>query len=139
MNYRHIWSRASQNLGESWADMTDLNGSILYISREFVFPSMAKNTTTNDIHFIYQSADIPGSAVKDDAVPIHDNTIEYRKEPKQTIIGIDFEPVTRQDIVSQNYPNPFHSSSNIDVTLTHQASLTLYVTDLLGHKVINTG
>ena len=136
-NYRHIWSRASQDLGQTWGDMTDLNGSILYMYREFVFPSMAKNTTTNDIHFIYQSADIPGSSIKDANIAVHDNTIEYRKEPKETVIGIDLPSAIQQSIVSQNYPNPFHSSTKIDVTLTHNASLSLYVTDLIGHQVLN--
>ena len=134
-NYRHIWSRASQDLGQTWGEMTDLNGSILYMYREFVFPSMAKNTTTNDIHFIYQSADIPGSSIKDATIAVHDNTIEYRKEPKETVIGIDLPPAIRQSVISQNYPNPFHSSTKIDVTLTHNASLSLYVTDLIGHQV----
>ncbi len=136
-NYRHIWSRASLDLGQTWGEMIDLNGSILYIDREFVFPSMAKNTTTNDIHFIYQSADIPGSAIKATTipVPVHDNTIEYRKEPKATIIGIDMQPAIRQSVVSQNYPNPFHISTTVDVTLTQEASLLLYVTDLIGHQV----
>jgi len=136
LNYRHIWSRASQDLGQTWAEMTDLNGSILYINREFVFPTMAKNTTPDDIHFIYQSADIPGSNVKDATVPIHSNTIEYRMEPKETIIGINRITQSGNSTVSQNYPNPFHDYTTINISLNQANKLSLYVTDLLGHRVL---
>jgi hypothetical protein len=135
-NYRHIWSRASLDNGESWSDMTDLNSSIIYINREFVYPSMAKHTTASSIHFIYQSADVPGSAISDANVPVHDNTIEYRQEPKETLIGINTLPVFQKNVVSQNFPNPFHKQTNIDVTVEQNSALLMTVVDLLGHQVM---
>jgi hypothetical protein len=134
-NYRHIWSRASLDYGQNWGEMVDLNGSFIYIGREFVFPSMAKNTTTDNIHFIYQSADIPGSSIKETTIPVHDNTIEYRMEPKETIIGIEKKQVSSKPVVAQNFPNPARDYTHVDVTVETPADLSLYVTDLVGHRV----
>jgi len=136
LNYRHIWSRCSQDLGQTWGDMVDLNGSILYMSREFVFPVMAKNTSADHIHFIYQTADIPGSANKDpNRVPVHDSFIEYRKEPKDTSIGFTDLGSPVSDFRIKNYPNPFSSTTTIEYDLDHPADVEITIVDQFGRKV----
>ena len=134
-NYRHIWSRASLDLGQTWGEMTDLNQGLLYIGREFVFPSMAKNTTENEVHFIYQTADIPGSSIRDNTVPVHDNAIEYRKETKETIIGISQSQKGVQPFFASCAPNPFHETTRILVSAGQTGIISCTVTNLIGQKV----
>jgi hypothetical protein len=136
LNYRHIWERHSVDHGITWSDSNDLNKGLAYIYKEFVFPSMDKAKVDTKIRFIFQSADVPGSAIKDATnVAYHDNTIEYREEPF-VFIGVDDNKGANSATVSQNSPNPFHGSATISVNVTKPGNLSLEVYNLMGQKMM---
>jgi len=136
-NYRHLYLRGSKDQGQSWGEPVDLNGSIIYIYREFVYPCMAKNTSGDALHFIYQTSDQPGSAVADEEIPAHDNTIEYRNVLKSEIIPVGIpSPAGRGGMtVSQNYPNPFTEVSRFEVNMTTSSPVSIRIANMMGQVV----
>ena len=136
-NYRHLYLRGSMDQGQSWGEPVDLNGSVIYIYREFVYPCMAKNTSSDALHFIYQTADQPGSAVADEEIPAHDNTIEYRNVLKSEIIPVGIPSHQGRDgmTVSQNYPNPFSEVSRFEVNMTTSSPVSIRIANMMGQIV----
>ncbi|MCX6250990.1 MAG: T9SS type A sorting domain-containing protein [Bacteroidetes bacterium] len=135
-NYRHIWERHSFNHGISWSDSNDLNHGLAYIYKEFAYCAMVKEKADLYIRFLYQSADIPGSAIQDASnVAVHDNTIEVRSE-YMWWDGNDDNKQKAVNSVSQNMPNPCHGITKIDVNLLKASTLSLDVYDLMGKKLL---
>jgi hypothetical protein len=133
-NYRHLWVRRSFDNGATWTDPEDLNAGLEYIYKEFAYPHMAKQVDNTYYHFIFQTADQPGSSIKDTTIPTHDVTIEYRKE---AMIGVgvnDPKPFTSP--VSQNVPNPVKDRTTITVKLEKASTVSLSVTNMTGQTVI---
>jgi hypothetical protein len=139
LNYRHIWERHSLNHGVTWSDSNDLNHGLAYIYKEYVFPSMAKNKQDNYMRFMYQSADVPGSAIRDATnVSVHDNTLEERNELTVSCnVGINDDTKPKGDAVSTNMPNPFRGQTTVEVTLVNTASVSMEVYNPLGMKVMS--
>ena len=136
LDYRHIWERHSTDHGVTWSDSNDLNHGLAWIYKEFVFPNLAKTQTDCYIRFIYQSADVPGSNIRDATnVSVHDNTIEYREEPF-VFIGVNDNKGTSSNVVSQNSPNPFHGRTTIDVTMPKPSLLSIDIYNLTGQKIM---
>jgi hypothetical protein len=136
LNYRHIWERHSVDHGVTWSDSNDFNHGLAYIYKEYVFPTMAATKSDEFVRFTFQSADVPGSAVKDATnVVYHDNTIEYRAEPF-LFIGVNDNKGNASNTVSQNSPNPFHGNTTIDVTMPKAGSLSLEIYNLMGQKIM---
>ena len=94
---------------------------------------MAKKVTNNSLKFIYQTADVPGSAVKDATVAYHNNNIEYRNDG--TWVGLS-SPVVRNSSVSQNFPNPVKTETRIRVTLARTCDVSIRISDLTGAVVM---
>ena len=113
--------------------MIDLNSSFLSIFKEYAYPSMAKKVTNNSLKFIYQTADVPGSAVKDATVAYHNNNSEYRNDG--TWVGLS-SPVVRNSSVSQNFPNPVKTETRIRVTLARTCDVSIRISDLTGAVVM---
>ncbi len=135
MNYRHIWARMSPNGGAFWSDFFDLTSDLVHIFDECVYPSVAANSD-DQIYLTYQRDNEPGNAVWGQQHPYVDNTIVVMQVLKDDITGINEKPVTFHDYdVSQNYPNPFSSSTTIHVNMRNNAELTLEVTNLTGQLV----
>lgn len=135
-NYRHIWTRTSPDGGTSWGTFYDLTGDLIYIFDECVFPSITANSDDN-IYFAYQADNEPGMHVQGDADPPTDNQIRVMTVLKDDILNsINENPqVISGSNVSQNYPNPFKSTSIVYVMLDKPASLSLEVTNLIGQVV----
>jgi hypothetical protein len=121
----------------TWSDLLDLNESFIYMFREFVYPCMAKNTSDDAVHFIYETADTPGSAVADENIAPHDNTIEYRSVLKADVLplGARSHVETREMAVSQNYPNPFSGSTTVNIRVDQPSKVTFLISDLIGRTV----
>ncbi len=133
-NYRHIWTRASIDDGATWGPFNDMNGDLLYIFDECVFPSISP-TSDENIYFEYQADTEPGLAVRGDLDPYGDNFIRVMKVLKADIVGINEENAIRSYDVSQNMPNPFSGSSLVKVNLKQAANLSIEVTNTMGQVV----
>lgn len=142
MNYRHLWARGYDISTGLWQDMRDLNEGLIYVYREFVYPFMAKNSTYEKVYMIYQTADVPGSAIQTTSapfvVPVHDNNIEHRDVLKEDIliIGVN-EHKNGKEISLKNFPNPCHGSTTIAMELPKASKVTFTVTDITGHIITN--
>jgi len=138
LSYRDIWAVASTDNGATWTRVQNLTRTK---GVEEAFASQSK-LVTKWLHISFQSDGTPGTALtnKDpDAI----NDIRYLKVSTASILagtaGIKEYTVSSAFDVSQNYPNPFSSLTNIDVTLQHSTDLmTLEITNLLGQVVYTT-
>ncbi len=135
-NYRHIWVRGSVNNGNTWGPMVDVNEGLIYIYKEYVFPSMTKKSTPNQIHYLYQTADIPGSAIKETTIPIHENFIEYRALDKAVLVGLNDNKQTIRSLEATNRPNPFTGTTTLDVSTSAPGTLLLNVFNATGQQVL---
>ncbi len=138
-NYRHLWSRSYNPANGLWSDFLDLNEGLFYIYKEYAYPSMAKNFTADNVHFIYQSADVPGSNIKDTTIPVHDNTIEYRTETKRVLnptVGVAEKSAAKNEI-GPVCPNPVSDFATINVKVAASANLSLSVCNITGQQMMN--
>ncbi len=136
-NYRHIWERQSYDLGETWSNFEDLNNELIHIFDECVYPSCAANS--DDYYYlVYQLDNEPGTAVWGNQQPYVTNKIEFKKNTKIEFTGtINKNDGLYDSDVSQNFPNPFHGSTEIDVILRTSFPLCLEVVDMMGQKVFD--
>lgn len=135
-NFKHIWSRTSPDLGLSWGQHYHLSSDLVHIFDECVYPQFTQNST--DYLFLHYNIDSePGCAVDDD----HDyvsNTQVISTIYKDDIMGVGEAGKFNVEQVSQNYPNPFSTTSLVEVTLYEPAEIYLELSNLLGQVVYRT-
>lgn len=132
INFRHLWERHSIDGGATWGDFTDLTSGLIHTFDECVYPSCAANTD-GFLYLIYQQDNLPGNFVWAGQHPAGDNNMIIMKVPILPV-GLQNSNDLKNN-VSQNFPNPFQSTSEVYVILDKPAELTLEVIDLTGHKV----
>ncbi len=140
-SYRHLWSRYSPN-GDFWGPFQHLTSELIHIFDECVFPSIAK-VSDDSYYVLYQHDNEPGLAVRGDEDPFGENSISVMTINKDEVWVGEKEnniPIFDYD-VSQNFPNPFTSTSIVQVNLMQATELSLDVVNMMGQKVysINTG
>ncbi len=136
--FRDIWVVASTDGGNTWGHAQNLTDTK---QEEEAFASVAK-LTTGFLHIAYQHSLTPGTALTNKKAD-GNNDIMYLKVPTASVLagtagvqaGIKSYVQNPSFMVSQNYPNPFSSITNIDVTMSKSSDLTLEVTNLLGQVV----
>lgn len=134
-NYRHLWARTSTDGGLSWGEFYHLTSDLVHIFDECVFPSCAANTD-DYIHLVYQTDAEPGGAIWGTLHPPVDNKTVYMKILKADITGIhEDNPFITDNDVSQNFPNPFTTTSEVKVFLKEKADLTLEIYNMTGQVV----
>ncbi|MBE0638535.1 MAG: T9SS type A sorting domain-containing protein [Bacteroidales bacterium] len=137
-NYKHIWTRFSYDLGQTWGGFTDLQtGNIFHLYDECLWPLVAANTTEDGVfHLIYNADNSPGLYLIDDDMQVEPliNLIIHNK--MDYTIGID-EPQAdaRALTVSQSYPNPTSGVTDIIVEVTNPATVSVEVFNMTGQKV----
>ena len=143
INYRHIFGRAKFSGQTTWStDPIDLNADFMYIFREFIFASMAKQVANDKLRIIYQTADQPGTAVGTSTtaspIPFHDNTEQFREIPGSTFwpLGIDGNSVVNKNYVGQNFPNPVNGTTSFTVNVNKAATVVVEVSNIMGQKVM---
>jgi hypothetical protein len=60
-NYRHVWFRRSTDNGSSWGNFFDINGGLIGVWNENVFPGLS--ISDNHLGLIFQTDPDPGCAV----------------------------------------------------------------------------
>lgn len=144
LKYRHIMGRAKIN--GTWfgnpndVEQLDLTNDPLHSFDECIIPQMANMIPGDDkVYIIYQRDNIPGIAYGQE--PDHEYVTNYYTlmEADLSDFGIITEIETdaekMSDEVSQNYPNPFSSSSTVEVRLNQQSKLSLEVMNLVGQTL----
>ncbi len=139
-NFRHIWRRYSTENGSAftWSELTDLDTDINHWLDECIYPVLAGNVEFvplgQNFHLIYNADPLPGlyflqTPSQSSAT---DNTIYDYSE---IVIGTGENQITTGVSVSQNLPNPFSSTSVINVTITKRSALSLEVVNIVGQVV----
>jgi hypothetical protein len=137
-NYRHLWARTSTGGGLSWGDFFDLTSDLVHIFDECVYPSCTAKSD-DYIHLVYQTDNEPGIAIWGTQHPPTDNNTVYMKILKADITGIkENKPFIYDYDVSQNFPNPFNTNTEVKVNLRKTADLKLEVSNMMGQNVFKT-
>jgi hypothetical protein len=137
-NYRHIWGRAKFANQNHMTDQMDLNGGVMYLFTEYVYPAMAKRIKDNNIALMYQSAAEPGSNIVSTTIAQHECNIEYRKVPTSMFIPTGTgNAVTNGSQVGTMYPNPVKDNIRIPVSLVRAADVTVDIATLTGQQVLH--
>ena len=134
-NYRHLWARASDDGGVSWYHFTDLTSDLIHIFDECVYPSCAPKSDEN-IYLVYQTDTEPGTATWGAQHPYVDNKTMFIKAEKADFLITGNEEAEMLNFdVSQNFPNPFSTFSEIKVKLNRATDLQLEIVNLAGQKI----
>lgn len=137
-NYRHMWARTSTDGGLSWGEFFDLSSDLVHIFDECVYASCAANSD-DYVHLVYQTDNEPGVAIWGTQHPPVDNNTVYMKILKADITGIkQNKPFIYDFDVSQNFPNPFNTTTEVNVNLRKSTDLSLEVFNMMGQNVFIT-
>ncbi|MGM0567322.1 MAG: T9SS type A sorting domain-containing protein [Bacteroidota bacterium] len=134
--YRHIFGR--EKVGSTWGDIVHLTSGDIHMFDECIYPQMANILPDDEnIYLHYQKDNTPGLALDED----HDwvtNTIvgmEVSMDEFGTISNENGLSIDEKHKVSQNFPNPFSSTSEVSVEVTEDAQLSMEVVNLVGQTV----
>jgi len=141
---RHIYARASSDLGLTWHDtITDLTNGLIYNFTECVYPTASPTSSANNIYLVFQSDPeagvyLKGSSGAQGQGDITNNDITFLSPAKDQIIivGTQEKQLAPSFGVSQNLPNPFHGLTTLNVKLERSATLSIEVTNLTGQKMM---
>ncbi|MBN2172498.1 MAG: T9SS type A sorting domain-containing protein [Bacteroidales bacterium] len=137
-NFRHLWLRMSPDGGETWEGFYDLNSDLIHLFDECVYPSCAANSDEN-IYLVYQVDGTPGVNIWGTLHPVTDNKIVFMKIFKGDVTGTyENGKLNSSFEVSQNYPNPCTTSTQVNVVMRKTATLNLEVSTLTGQVVYRT-
>ncbi len=135
MNYKHIWTRFSYDLGETWGDFYDLQGdNIFHLYDECIYPILADKTNgSGAFQLIYQADNLPGLYLDEDHDAVVNRVIHNNMN---FTVGIE-KPANMVSPfkVTEAYPNPATSSTIIGVELDKAANIGFEIFNMTGQKV----
>lgn len=141
---RHIYARASSDLGLSWHDtIMDLTNDFLYNFTECVYPTASPTSSNSKIYLVFQGDPeagvyLKGSSGAQGQQSIDDNDITFLAPDKDQIIivGQQERQMKPTFYVSQNMPNPVEDFTTVTVKLEKPATLSLVVTNTTGQRMM---
>ncbi len=138
LNYRHIYGRAWYDGKPAWSEMKDLNDDVTYWFQEFVYPATATSVKNDKILMLIQTADQPGSTIKDATIPEHEVKLSYREVAGATFIGTGLEgnKAAAKSFIGANYPNPVKDFTTFNLKIENSASVSIEVSNIMGQKVM---
>lgn len=147
MNYRHIWTRISPDLGNTWADFYDLQeGNLFHLFDECIFPQFAPNSSSDDIYFhlLYNADETPGLFLNsvgtnpnlEQSEPTVNRIIHSKLLKSEIGVGINqtIKKVNKIN-VSQSYPNPTNGFTQVIVEIEKATQVSLEIFNMTGQKV----
>ncbi len=138
-NYKHIWVRASYDLGNSWEMFTDLQANeIFHLYDECIYPLLGKNTSMDGVfHLIYQADNLPGLFLdEDEQLEPTTNRIIHNTMDFLTDINEPVATVNSNVEVSECYPNPAHGTTRLTVELPSAADVSVSFYNMTGQQVM---
>ncbi|MFH1161059.1 MAG: T9SS type A sorting domain-containing protein [bacterium] len=126
--FRHIYSNASFDGGNSWTGIKDLTGGVVFWYSECVFPAVSP-VVDDKVHIIFQEDFTPGTGSGEE------NFIDYMSFPKEYFVGVGAANEPSDLSVSQNYPNPTSHSTQFEIRLEKSANVSVSIHNLLGKTV----
>ena len=134
--YKRIWVRTSPDLGYTWGEFYDVTDDIVHIFDECIYPVFAKNSTDTEFHLMYNADNIPGLFLDDDH-GAEINRMTHVALLKDEIVSInDPNHVNTSEVtVSQNYPNPCNSYTEVIIEIQEKMQVSLEIFNIAGQKI----
>jgi len=133
--FNHIWGRGFS--GGQWAPLfAEITTGVDFDYAECVFPSMAQNTSSNQI-FLWTQQDVePGLAIRGDSDPTGTNYIVALTVDKSELLGVNKNPNSFTIGSSINvFPNPANDYINISVAAINGKIQNVKIVDVLGNEI----
>jgi len=130
-NYRHIYSRRSDDGGATWTAFDDITGTF-HNTDECVFPCVSPTSEEFFCHLVYQKDQQPGMSFEGDMDAAGNNDIVSLKYPKLTT-GIVSVAVNPANVAI--YPNPVEESMVIEYSSDETGMMSFEITDLPGRVI----
>jgi len=142
--YRHIYARASIDLGVTWRDtIVPLNTDFEYGFMEAVYPS-ASPTSDDNLKIIFQTDADAGVYLNSQTTPpqqgqseITTNDITFLDFPKSDIIIVGMAEKKKESIQTRVYPNPVMDMATFKIILKQSGNLVIEITNMVGQKVMS--
>ena len=137
---RHLFRRSYSATAGAWGEeITDLTGDFLYTWTECVYPTASPTATSDKVHILFMGDDLAGVKLKGDngaqgQTIITTNNMIYLNTP--TYVGINDHKANPNFAVEQNFPNPAHGSTSVNVLLAKPGAVSLQVSSMVGQKVV---
>jgi hypothetical protein len=126
--YRHLYFTRTMDGGLTWSDPYPLNDNIEFQFSECVYPALAP-LYASKLQILYQEDFAPGTGEGNGLG--EENYMTYLDLLLYNV-GVKDAGVPTGIQVSQNYPNPAQSSTQIAVKLAESSKVTFIVTDICG-------
>lgn len=135
-NYKHLWTRTSYNLGQTWGQFRDLQAdNIFHLFDECIYPILAHQPASNGaFQLIYMADNYPGLFSFDNN---HDPTINRIIHNNMSFtIGIEEQPtLTSAFDLLPVAPNPVTSNAFIRFNLQSTSDIHLKVYNASGREI----
>lgn len=142
-HYHHIYVTASQDGGETWLeDPIDViapglvDDDDLIPAMEAVYPSMARDINTEQLHLSYQLDFEPGTALGSDSDPAETNFIYHLAFDLAEfgIVGTE-EVVAPESFNLELSPNPASGNVKISFEYDNAAQTSISIMNMMGQEV----
>jgi hypothetical protein len=144
-NFRDILVVYSSDNGATWSAPQNITQER---EAECTFGSVARMVDDN-VHLLFQMDETPGTNLQNNGNtglhPNFENNIYYVAIPKSQIINNeigqntlfteDLPKASEVFVISQNYPNPFGSQTEVTIYLNTGTELSLTLTNAMGQEV----
>jgi hypothetical protein len=143
---RHCYARGYNKAADEWADPIDLNGNVIWVGTENVFPTVSQTCSDDYLQFAWQSDDLAGIYLRNTNPAGHlqtsatTNNYYFQNIKKSDILPtVGVREVTEQPsfYVFQNTPNPVQNMTTVKVNTTKPATISMDVYSMIGQNVIS--
>jgi hypothetical protein len=137
VNYRHIFLNSSDDTGDTWNGIEDLNMDITYSFSECIFPSISPKIVDDKLRICFQEDFEVGLYVwiGQQEFP-SDNIIRYMEIEVDSVVDIpELRDKLNDGISCFNSPNPFINNTAFNIRLHKETPVEIQIFDLKGQKV----
>lgn len=138
-NYRHIYANSSNDNGETWNGLMDINTDLIYTYSECIFPAISPIVQNSKLNICFQYDEEPGLYVwiGQQQNPT-DNTIQHISLDASIFVGTEENYHKESKLyLCSNYPNPFKDQTSIEFQLNQESNVILQIRDITGKLKIN--
>jgi hypothetical protein len=136
MNYRHIFANGSNDDGQHWTGIKDLNTDLLYVFSECIYPVMSPNFANDKVHLTFQTDGLPGINVWTGGHDPVENTIMYQqRDIDEFIVGVGEHRAKGKELAVSVVPNPVVGEFVVMLGGMGAAQTEIQITDLTGRVV----
>lgn len=138
MNYKHIWTRFSYDLGETWGNFCDLNAdNLFHVYDECIYPVVAPDPAPDGAFQLIYQADNAPDLYLDEELQLEPTLNRIIHNSMNFTVGLEDQSASISDHpLLHLYPNPAGKTVHLTVDLTQPANVVCEIFSMTGQKII---